>query len=292
MSLVRFFNKFRRELYKPLSRFCIKQASVNYFGMKLQIPIIHGHGAGFLVPGDEWMSNCLSVFLKNKQGMVVDIGVNIGLYLVKLKALDRQREYLGFEPNAVCNFYTQELIRANDFENVRILPFALSDKKELRTFYTVRKGDKMGSLHEYARFGQKGKFTFDLFTFPGDEFFEMLDPEAICAFKIDVEGAELEVLRGLQATITKYRPYLFCEIWQLPEASHPTYDEKYKRLKAICDLLGGLNYSILGVDKADASSVSKLENPEEFGDKHRRDYMLVHAEDADALLQNLKKITQ
>ena len=291
MSLVKFFNKFRRELYKPLSKLCLKQASVNYLGMKLNVPIIHGHGAGFLVPGDEWMSDCLSVFLKNKQGMVVDIGVNIGLYLVKLKALDREREYLGFEPNAVCNFYTQELIRANDFENVRVLPFALSDKKELRTFYTVRKGDKMGSLHEYARFGQKGKFTFDLFTFPGDEFFEMLSPGAICSFKIDVEGAELEVLRGLKSTLEKYHPYMFCEIWQLPAADHPTYDEKYRRLSEICELLKGLDYRILGVGKNNASEVNQLESPEQFGDKHRRDYILVHASEADMLQNALQNIS-
>lgn len=107
------FQKIRRELLKPISRLCVKSARVNYFGLNLKVPLIHGLGAGYLVPGDEWMSKCLSIFLANKKDAIVDIGANIGLYMVKLKSLDSQREYYGFEPNPVCNFYTQELISAN-----------------------------------------------------------------------------------------------------------------------------------------------------------------------------------
>lgn len=290
MSFSRLINKFRRELYKSLSKLCLKQAKTNYFGLKLNVPIIHGLGAGFLVPGDKWMSDCLSVFLKLKQGTVVDIGVNIGLYMVKLKALDKARDYIGFEPNSVCNFYTQELIRANDFKNVRILPFALSDKKELRTFYIRRKADKMGSLNEYARFGETDKFAFDLFTFPADEFFEMLSPEALCAFKIDVEGAELEVLKGLLGTLKQYKPYVFCEIWQLPESSHPTYEEKRDRLEKIRELMNTINYKILGVSTESSKEVHVLDSTDQFTGKYRRDYILVHESEVDSLKRALSEI--
>jgi hypothetical protein len=122
--------KIRREILKPLSGLCVKSASVNYFGLGLKVPLIHGLGAGYLVPGDAWMSRCLSVFLKQKNGAIVDIGANIGLYLVKLKSLDVDREYYGFEPNPACNYYTQELISSNNFQNVRMFPFALSNTKE------------------------------------------------------------------------------------------------------------------------------------------------------------------
>ena len=233
----RVIQKIRRELSKPLSKLCVKSAKINYLGMQLKVPLVYGLGADYLVPGNIWMSKCLSVFLEYKQGVVVDIGVNVGLYMVKLRALDRYRAYIGFEPNPMCNFYTQELISANNFENVRIFPIALSEKRELRKFYTLRKGDKMGSLHDYARFGQKGKFTFDLLTFSGDEFVELMKLDKICVFKIDAEGAELEVLRGLARTIGKYRPYIFCEIWKLPQHDHPTYQEKNERLQRWSDVL-------------------------------------------------------
>ena len=148
--------------------------------------------------------------------------------MVKLKALDSDREYYGFEPNPLCNYYTQELIASNDFQNVRMFPFALSNTKELRRFYARRKADKMGSLHDYARPGEIKNNSFDLFTFPGDEFFSLLEIENICAMKLDVEGFELEVLQGIKNTLVKYRPFVFCEIWHLPEKSDPTYDEKHR----------------------------------------------------------------
>ena len=104
MDLLRIVNKIRRELYKLLSKLrLIKSAAVNYKRLSLKVPLIDGIGHGYLVERDHWMSNCLSIFLQNKGGMVVDIGVNIGLYLVNLRALDAKRDYLGFEPNNFCN---------------------------------------------------------------------------------------------------------------------------------------------------------------------------------------------
>ena len=155
--------KIRRELLKPISKLCLKSARVNYFGLNLKVPLIHGIGAGYLVPSDEWMSHCLSIFLAGKKGAVIDIGANIGLYMIKLKALNIERDYYGFEPNPLCNFYLQELISANNFQNVRIFPFALSNSRKLRRFYAKRKADKMGSLHDYARPGEIKNNSFDYY---------------------------------------------------------------------------------------------------------------------------------
>ena len=270
--------KIRRELLKPISRLCVKSARVNYFGLNLKVPLLHGLGAGYLVPGDEWMSKCLSIFLANKKGAIIDIGANIGLYMVKLKSLDIQREYYGFEPNPVCNFYTQELIGANEFQNVRVFPFALSNSRELRRFYAKRKADKMGSLHDYARQGEIKKNSFDLVTFPGDEFFDLLDIDNICAMKIDVEGFELEVLEGVKNTLVKYRPFVFCEIWHLPEISDPTYDEKFRRSDSICKLLKGIDYEIIGIE-GKQNNLIEIKAVDDFESNQRSDYLLVHKSD-------------
>ena len=281
MSMI---NKFRRELLKPLSKLCLKSAKVNYFGLDLKVPLIHGLGAGYLVPGDDWMSHCLALFLKNKQGAVIDIGANIGLYMVKLRSLDSERAYYGFEPNPVCNFYTQELISANHFKNVRMFPFALSNSKELRTFYAKRKADKMGSLHDYARPGEVKANSFDLFTFPGDEFIDLLKIEKICGMKIDVEGFELEVLEGISNTLIQYRPFVFCEIWHLPEKTDPTYDEKYRRGDAICKLLSGIDYAIIGFSSTDNKLID-IKSIADFSNNQRGDYILVHISEREQIIR-------
>jgi FkbM family methyltransferase len=292
MNFFKVLNKFRRELYKPMSKICLKKSVTNYFGLHLKIPIIYGVGAGFLVPGDKWMSDCLAIFLKMKQGIVVDVGVNVGLYLVKLKALDETREYIGFEPNPLCNYYTQELVKENNFQHVRVFPFALSDKKEQRSFYVKRKADKMGSLNSFARFGDKDKVSFELITFSGDEFFGMLEVGSICVIKIDVEGAEMEVLQGLRSTIEKSRPFILCEIWSLPDESHPSYSEKHERLVKIYAWLETINYKIIGIDidKHDRLSFFKIESCRQLGGEHRGDFILAHAAEVDQLQLSLQNI--
>jgi len=280
--------KIRREILKPLSRLCFKSARVDYFGLKLKIPLIYGLGSGYLVPGDEWMSKCLAIFLDSKKGAIVDIGANIGLYMVKLKALCLQREYYGFEPNPVCNYYTQELITCNDFQNVRIFPFALSNTKELRRFYAKRKADKAGSLHDHARPGEIKNNSFDLFTFPGDDFFELLEIENICAIKIDVEGFELEVLLGLVNTLTRYKPFVFCEIWHLPEKTDPTFDDKYRRGDAICQLLGDIDYDIIGFE-GKTNNMVEIRTVDNFASDQKGDYILVPSGDRDSFIHSLQK---
>lgn len=291
MNLIRVLNKLRRELYKPLSKICaIKHARVNYKGLNLKIPIISGFGSGYLVVGDKWMSDCLSVFLQNKAGMVIDIGVNIGLYLVNLRAIDEGREYLGFEPNSFCNFYTQELMRSNGFNNARVMPFALSDNRSIRAFFITRMGAKTGSLHDCAGLKSRGKYSFDVFTMPGDDFVQLINPKEICVFKIDVEGAELEVLRGLKSALQKYKPYIFCEILYLPASTHPTYEEKYMRLVELTSFLKEINYVILAVDKNDPSIIDEIDSLDQFNDSQRRDYILVHNSESDKLKIELAKI--
>jgi len=221
------------------------------------------------------MSRCLSIFLANKEGVIIDIGANIGLYMVKLKSLDFDRDYYGFEPNPACNYYLQELVDANDYTNVRLFPFALSNSRELKRFYARPKGDKMGSLHDYARPGELKNKSFDLVTFPGDEFIDLLDLEAICVMKIDVEGYELEVLQGIKDTLLKYRPYVYCEIWHLPDKSDATYNEKRRRGAAICELMAELDYEIIGFQNRN-DNIVEIRAVDDFDACQRGDYLLTH----------------
>ncbi len=283
---MKIIQKLRRELLKPLSKLGFNSATVNYFGLNLKVPLINGVGTGYLVPGDKWMSTCLSVFLDQKDGAVIDIGANIGLYMVVLKSLNKNRDYYGFEPNPMCNYYTQELVSSNNFKNVRMFPFALPNNKELRTLYAARKAAKTGSLLEHAQSGKTKSSSFDLFTFPGEEFFELLNIEHICAMKVDVEGLELEVLTGLKNTLATYKPFIFCEIWHLPEISDPTYDEKYRRADAICKLLDEFDYTILGVTK-NTNNLIDIKTVNDFNDDQKTDYILTHKSEHDTIFNAL-----
>ena len=206
----RLSNKLSREIVRALSKLCLKTTKIDFRGFKFRVPLFHGAGAEYHLISNDFMHFSLKAFIKARPGAIIDIGANIGLYLITLKSLNPEIEYYAFEPNPMCNFYMMELVRLNHFKKVHIFPFALSNKMERAILYAARMGDKMGSLLSHHRDDKRKKdYSFELVTFPGDQFIDWLNIESICAIKIDVEGSEVKVLQGMKQTITKYKPFFF-----------------------------------------------------------------------------------
>ena len=49
----------------------------------------------------------------------VDIGMNIGQTLLKVRSMDQHIPFIGFEPNPICVSYLYKLIQLNQIENVK-----------------------------------------------------------------------------------------------------------------------------------------------------------------------------
>jgi FkbM family methyltransferase len=148
-------------------------------------------------------------------GTFVDVGVNSGQTLVKVKGFDIDREYVGFEPNPSCNYYTGKLIDLNGFERCTLVPVGLHERTDLLPLHMRWPGDDPtatlvveSGTHEFIA-------SQVVPVWRGDDALEALGVTSISVLKIDVEGAELEVLRGFAGTIERHRPLIVCEI--LPE---------------------------------------------------------------------------
>src|SRR5882724_8814387 len=109
----------RTTFLKVLSKLKI----VNYFNVEIKlkegitIPVMGGLGYNNVFGTEKWMSSVLKKILNRSEGCFVDVGVNIGQTLIKVKSIDRNIDYLGFEPNPVCVFYAENLIGINKFPN-------------------------------------------------------------------------------------------------------------------------------------------------------------------------------
>jgi FkbM family methyltransferase len=175
------------------------------------IPIIGEIGLDHLRDEEVWMGIFLrKVSHKFKDKIFLDIGVNIGQTLLKVIFLNKKQNYIGFEPNASCVSYVNELIRVNALSTIAIFPVALSDHTgEINLqFYHDRKTDSSASLVQGFR-ADKVVYTRKVFTVDANS---IHFDDSIGLIKIDVEGAELEALKGLERHLQIDRPLVVCEV--------------------------------------------------------------------------------
>jgi FkbM family methyltransferase len=151
-----------------------------------------------------------------KQLYCLDVGANIGNHSLFFSRYFAQ--VVAFEPGSVACTLLELNLAMNDVDNVEVQPVGLSDRAGTAK-YSVNWKNLGGS---YVPSLGKPKLRSELYDVndvdidlvPGDS---ILDPDSPVGFvKIDVEGMESHVLRGLDRTIDRYRPVIMLE--QLPSA--------------------------------------------------------------------------
>jgi FkbM family methyltransferase len=119
--------------------------------------------------------------------VIVDLGANIGLALLDFRLRYPQARLIGIEPDPIA-FNTLRLNTADD-ANTEILPVAAAGGDGVRTFYSS--GESVVSGFARTRTFQK---PIRVPTKSLDSLMRDLELDAIDVLKIDVEGAEEEVL--------------------------------------------------------------------------------------------------
>lgn len=137
-----------------------------------------------------------------KPGTVaIDVGAYTGLYA--LTAAKAGARAVAFEPNPVVFMRLRNNIVANRL-TVAAYRCAASDKAERRAFYTRHDMTSAGRFKERADADvvQVDCVPLDVVKLPAGR---------VSAIKIDVEGAELAVLRGADKRIRQHRPLVIAE---------------------------------------------------------------------------------
>jgi FkbM family methyltransferase len=206
---------------------------------------------------EEYMVAVLRRILESGPGVFVDIGVNIGQTLAKVLGIDRNRAYLGFEPQISCCYNVDQFLRLNDLRNAAVLPIALSDCNRMLTFQSHGQFDEMAGL---VTGGEDQASRRNVNFVPariGDEVLRELGIRDICAIKIDVEGAELSVMRGLRETLRDGRPSVIFEVLpnfhgRTERIMHPSAEcaRNQASADAVCALLNDVGYDIFQIDNS------------------------------------------
>jgi FkbM family methyltransferase len=237
-----------------------------------------------VTPTEEWFSGFLAKFLKARKGIFVDVGVNLGQTLIKVKCIDSDQEYLGFEVNLACASYVNELIEANGFRNTTILPIGLAEKANVVTVFANSSTDNSASIVPHFRESSYNIRKAALVA-TGDDILAMLPRKPVGVIKIDVEGAEMEVLAGLQRTLEEFQPIVTCEILPIYDSETTLGRFRYKRHERVFELMGSLGYQTFRMRHD--SSFEKVCDVEVHSDLTMCDYAFVPANLADIVGANL-----
>lgn len=218
-------------------RLLIKTGLSEYVNLKVKdsrnftIPLVGGIGTSLLVDQERWMDSILgrlSPSIATKT--FVDIGANVGQTLLKVKFVNKNAAYIGFEPNPTCLFYLQKLISANRLSNTTIFPVAVSDHSGIGDiqFYSQDTVDPTASI--VPNFRGRAFSTSKIPVINGSEF-EFIN--CVGVIKIDVEGGELEVLRSFSTIIDRDRPFILCEVLPVYKEENVLRLERQTQLEAL-----------------------------------------------------------
>lgn len=231
---------------------------------KIVVPVWGGIGFNNLRVSETWMIEILQLLKLNEDEVFIDVGVNVGQTLIKFKTVYTKMNYVGFEPNASCVNYIELLIAKNRWKNISLIPSGISEEVGLGILdhYADDMTDSSASIVANYRTDSK-VYKRDIISLLNVSCVEHIwDGKKISAIKIDVEGAELGVLKSFYNNIKKDRPYLLVEIL-------PVYDKKnIERLDnqiTIEKILNDLDYRIYRIKKDSKNKLESIEHIESIG---------------------------
>lgn len=152
------------------------------------------------------MRSILTYQAKNGiEPVYLDIGTNVGQHLVAVA--DKADHAFGFEPWDKVRSRALRNLALNDFDHVEILPFGLSDQ-DAHLPYFPPAGGNLG-VGSFA--ADQGAAPITLEVRKGDPVIAQLNIKPTL-LKIDTEGFESYVLRGLKDTMAQHRPAIVFEL--------------------------------------------------------------------------------
>lgn len=166
-------------------------------------------------------------------GSLWDIGANVGWVSVAAAALaGADGAVLAVEPDIEMVGLLRRSVRERPSGRapIDVVPVAISDRAGVARFAIDARGRAWNALEGFGRASAGG--TREIHVVPTltlDLLLPSFRPPDV--LKIDVEGAELLVLRGARTVLEKHRPVLFCEVGE-------------ERSQEVTDYLHSMDYTI------------------------------------------------
>ncbi len=145
--------------------------------------------------------------------VVYDIGANVGYFsLLAAELVGEMGQVYAFEPLPRNIDFLRRHVALNRFEQVEIIEAAVSDETGEAAF-------DLGASSAMGHISGSGEIRVQLICL--DDLLEAKDLQPPDFMKIDVEGAEYQVLKGARKLLKRHHPVLFLDTHQR-EAHNPS----------------------------------------------------------------------
>jgi len=182
------------------------------------------------------------VLLKNlESGIILDVGANVGDTVKLYQNYFPGYKIFCFEPfPESCDYLKKRFIKDS---NISIVEKALGSKGQTKTLY-VSNFSNLNSLQRpnERAWGFADKKSIDVETIILDQYCYENDIKQIDILKLDVQGSELDVLKGSKTMLEKGNISLVYVEWQVV----PLYENHHKYYK-IGEFLAGYEYEFFNL---------------------------------------------
>ncbi len=185
--------------------------------------------------------------LVTQDAVVIDAGANVGLLALACAAwTGANGRVLAFEPSSREFGRLAEHVRLNGFDQLEIHQHALGAEagtQELKVAESRYSGlNTLGSTLAYDGVAVAAIERVEVLTIDGVVARRRLT--RLDVIKLDVEGAELEVLRGAADTIRRFRPVIVFEALASALASHG------RTTRELSDFINSLGYDLFRITES------------------------------------------
>jgi FkbM family methyltransferase len=178
----------------------------------------------------------LSKYIKEGD-IVIEAGSNLGSETLLISKLIGKGHIYGFEPNPYTFERLKINVSINELRNVAVYDYAMGEKNGEISFNIYPKGFcNPGMSSKYMETAASKKITVVQKTL--DTFIKENNISKVNFIKMDIQGAEMDMIMGSDDTISRFKPVIFTEAYKL-----------YNDLDAIYNRIKNYGYNIYLIDE-------------------------------------------
>ncbi len=156
-------------------------------------------------------------YLISPDAVCLDVGANIGMVTIPLSMLAPKGHVYAFEGSPETTLALQETVKANGLSNVSVFNTVVGKDREQVKFFDTPEVRSSGHYiplsleREVTSLWQDSLKVLTCETNSIDHLVDELGMERVDFIKLDVEGAELDVLAGARETLRRFKPIVMME---------------------------------------------------------------------------------